>query len=126
MVIVSGKSISQTDTKNKVVIDVEIAKKIANDLVAGDVCKAKFKLTENNILLLEKKISVKDSVISVLEKQKSNLDLVISYKDNVIAKQEEISNSYKKELRKSKTATFIYKIFAYIGVASTGYLLINK
>lgn len=125
MVIVSGKSISQTDTKNKVVIDVEIAKKIANDLVSGDVCKAKLKLIENNISLLEKKVSVKDSVINVLVNQKSNLDLVITYKDDVILKQEEISKSYKKELRKSKNATFIYKFFAYIGIASTGYLLLK-
>ena len=123
--MLSGKSISQTVTNNKVVIDVELAKKIANDLVSGDVCKAKLKLTENNISLLEKKVSVKDSIISVLEKQKSNLDLVITYKDDVISKQEEISNSYKKELRKSKTTTFIYKIFAYIGIASTGYLIIK-
>ena len=123
--MLSGKSISQTVTNNKVVIDVEIAKKIANDLVSGDVCKAKLKLTENNIYLLEKKVSVKDSVINVLGKQKSNLDLVIAYKDDVILKQEEISNSYKKELRKSKTTTFIYKVFAYIGIASTGYLLIK-
>jgi hypothetical protein len=123
--MLSGKSISQTVTNNKVVIDVEIAKKIANDLVSGDVCKAKLKLTENNISLLEKKVSVKDSVINVLEKQKSNLDLVISYKDDVISKQEEISNSYKKELRKSKNATFIYKLFAYIGIGATGYLLIK-
>lgn len=125
MVIVSGKSISQTDTKSKVVIDVEIAKKIANDLVAGDVCKAKLKLTENNISLLEKKVSLKDSVITSLEKQKSNLDLVIAYKDDVILKQEEISKSYKSELRKSKTTTFIYKVFAYIGIGATGYLLIK-
>ena len=123
--MLSGKSISQTVTNNKVVIDVELAKKIANDLVSGDVCKAKLKLTENNISLLEKKVSVKDSVINVLGKQKSNLDLVIAYKDDVISKQEEISNSYKKELRKSKSATFIYKLFAYIGIASTGYLLIK-
>jgi hypothetical protein len=123
--MLSGKSISQTVTNNKVVIDVELAKKIANDLVSGDVCKAKLKLTESNISLLEKKVLVKDSVISVLEKQKSNLDLVISYKDDVISKQEEISKSYKKELRKSKTAKFIYKLFAYVGIASTGYLLIK-
>lgn len=125
MVIVSGKSISQTDTKNKVVIDVEIAKKIANDLVVGDVCKAKLKLTEKNISLLEKKVSLKDSVITSLEKQKSNLDLVIAYKDDIIVKQEEISKSYKSELRKSKTSTFIYKVFAYIGIGATGYLLIK-
>jgi hypothetical protein len=123
--MLSGKSISQTVTNNKVVIDVELAKKIANDLVSGDVCKAKLKLTENNISLLEKKVSVKDSVINVLSKQKSNLDLVISYKDEVISKQEVISNSYKKELRKSKNATFIYKLFAYIGIGATGYLLIK-
>lgn len=125
MAIVSGKSISQTDTKNKVVIDVEIAKKIANDLVSGDVCKAKLKITENNIFLLEKKVSLKDSVIANLEKQNYNLGLVISYKDDAMMKQEEISKSYKSELRKSKTATFIYKVFAYIGIGATGYLLIK-
>ena len=126
MAIVSGKSISQTDTKNKVIIDVEIAKKIANDLVAGDVCKAKLKRTENNISLLEKKVSLKDSVITSLEKQNFNLGLVISYKDDAMMKQEEISKTYKAQLRKSNTATFIYKIFAYIGIASTGYLILNK
>jgi hypothetical protein len=123
--MLSGKSISQTVTNNKVVIDVEIAKKIANDLVSGDVAKAKLKLTEDNIILLEKKVVVKDSVISILEKQKSNLNLVITYKDDIILKQEEISKTYKKELIKSKTKTFFYKVFAYIGVASTGFLLLK-
>jgi hypothetical protein len=123
--MLSGKSISQTVTNNKVVIDVEIAKKIANDLVSGDVAKAKLKLTEDNILLLEKKVVVKDSVINILEKQKSNLNLVITYKDDIILKQEEISKTYKKELIKSKTKTFFYKVFAYIGVASTGFLLLK-
>jgi hypothetical protein len=94
-------------------------------LVSGDVAKAKLKLTEDNILLLEKKVVVKDSVISILEKQKSNLNLVITYKDDIILKQEEISKTYKKELIKSKTKTFFYKIFAYIGVASTGFLLLK-
>lgn len=121
----SGKSISQTVTNNKVVIDVEIAKKIANDLVSGDVAKAKLKLTEENIVLLEKKVVVKDSIINNLEKQKSNLGLVITYKDDIISKQEEISNTYKKQLIKAKTSTFFYKVFAYIGVASAGYLLIK-
>ena len=121
----SGKSISQTVTNNKVVIDVEIAKKIANDLVSGDVAKAKLKLTEENIVLLEKKVVVKDSIINNLEKQKSNLNLVINYKDDIITKQEEISNTYKKQLIKAKTSTFFYKVFAYIGVASAGYLLIK-
>jgi hypothetical protein len=124
-VILTGKGISQTVTNNKVVIDVEIAKKIANDLVSGDVAKAKLKLTEDKILLLEKKVVVKDSVINILEKQKSNLNLVITYKDDIILKQEEISKTYKKELMKSKTKTFFYKIFAYIGVASTGFLLLK-
>jgi hypothetical protein len=123
--MLTGKSISQTVTNNKVVIDVEIAKKIANDLVSGDVAKAKLKLTEDNILLLEKKVVVKDSVINILEKQKSNLNLVITYKDDIILKQEEISKTYKKELIKSKTKTFFYKVFAYIGVASTGFLLLK-
>ncbi len=122
--MLSGKSISQTVT-NKVVIDVEIAKKIANDLVSGDVAKAKLKLTEDNVVLLEKKVNVKDSVISILEKQKTNLNLVISYKDDIISKQEEISKSYKTQLVKAKASTFFYKVFAYIGVASAGYLLIK-
>lgn len=125
MVIVSGKSISQTDTKNNVVIDVEIAKKIANDLVAGDVCKVKIKLTEDKISLLEKKVIAKDSVINSLEKQKSNFDLAIAYKDDKILKEQEISKSYKLELRKAKTKTLLYKIVTYMGIAGTGFLLIK-
>jgi hypothetical protein len=121
----SGKSISQNDT-TKVVITTTIAKKIATDLVAGDFCKKKVDFLELNIKELEKKVVVKDSMIFNREFKITNLNSIISKKDEMFTMQEEISKTYLKDLRKSKRTTFFYKIFAFIGVTTTGYFILTK
>ena len=126
MVLVSGKSISQIDTKNKVVIDTEIARMIANDLVSGDVCKAEMKFVRLNLNLTQKKVAIKDSIILNLKTQNSNLNDIIILKDDMFSKQELISSQYKKDLVKARSSSFLYKVIAYVGIASTGYLLVTK
>lgn len=121
----NGKSFSQNAT-NKVVIDTIIAKKIAIDLIAGDFCKKEVDLLKLNIKELEKKVSVKDSMISNRQNKIENLYTIIKQKDDLFIKQEEISKTYLKDLRKSKRTTLFYKIFAFIGVTSTGYFILTK
>lgn len=121
----NGKSFSQNAT-NKVVIDTIIAKKIAIDLIAGDFCKKEVDLLKLNIKELEKKVSVKDSMISNRQNKIQNLYTIIKQKDDLFIKQEEISKTYLKDLRKSKRTTLFYKIFAFIGVTSTGYFILTK
>jgi hypothetical protein len=125
ILLTSGKSISQTDT-SKVVITTTIAKKIANDLITGDFCKKKLDLLELNIKELEKKVIVKDSMIFNRESKITNLNTMLLKKDEMFKMQEEISKTYLKDLRKSKRTTLFYKIFAFIGVTSTGYFILTK
>jgi hypothetical protein len=135
MMLVCGKSISQTVTpkknnplpkqENKVVIDTTVARLIANDLVSGDVCKAEIKLVRSNLNLTKKEVALKDSIINTLGKQKEHLNLIISKKDEMFTKQEEISKTYKKALSKQKTTTLLYKILSVLGVVSTTFFIIK-
>ena len=128
MMLVCGKSISQTDTQknNLVCIDTTIARRIAIDLVAGDECKAELQLVKNNLVLTNYKVKLKDSVINKLEEKEYDLNLIISKKDEMFKGQEEISKSLQKELRSQKATSFLYKILSVLGLCSTTYLLLPK
>jgi len=132
MMLICGNAISQTGipksnskVSNLVTIDTLIARKIANDLVSGDFCRAEIKLVRSNLLLTKKEVVLKDSIINVLGQQKEKLNLIISKKDEMFTKQEEISNTYKKELSKQKTTTFLYKALSLLGILSTTYFIIK-
>jgi len=133
--LVCGRSISQnvTQTKtlpvlipqNSVVIDTAVARLIGTDLVSGDICKVEIKLVRSNLDLTQKEVILKDSIINTLGKQKEKLNLIISKKDEMFTKQEEISSTFKKELSKQKRTTFLYKFFSLLGVISTTLLIIK-
>jgi hypothetical protein len=133
--LVCGRSISQTVTQkksyplqtqeNKVVIDTAVARLIANDLVSGDFCRAEIKLVRSNLQLTKKEVTLKDSIINTLGEQKEKLNLIISKKEEMFIKQEEISNTYKKELSKQKGTTFLYKALSLLGAVSTALLIIK-
>lgn len=133
MMLVCMSGISQIGTKPKskdsksdlVCIDTIIARKIATDLVSGDFCKAEIKLVRSNFALTKKEVILKDSIINALGKQKEQLNLIISKKDEMFIKQEEISNTYKKELSKQKDTTFLYKVLSLLGAVSTALLIIK-
>jgi hypothetical protein len=130
--LICGNAISQTGipksnskVSNLVTIDTLIARKIANDLISGDFCRAEIKLVRSNLLLTKKEVVLKDSIINTLGKQKEKLNLIISKKDEMFTKQEEISNTYRKELSKQKATTFLYKALSLLGVLSTTYFIIK-
>ncbi len=132
MMLICGNAISQTGipksnskVSNLVTIDTLIARKIANDLISGDFCRAEIKLVRSNLLLTKKEVVLKDSIINTLGKQKEKLNLIISKKDEMFTKQEEISNTYRKELSKQKATTFLYKALSLLGVLSTTYFIIK-
>ena len=51
-------------TQDTIKLPVNVAKQIVKDLVSGDSAKAELKLCNENVTLLEKKIILKDSIIS--------------------------------------------------------------
>jgi hypothetical protein len=102
-----------------------VAHLIADDLVKGDTCLKEIELVKANLGLTVKEVVLKDSIINTLGKQKNALNLIISKKDEMFTKQEEISNTYKKELSKQKRTTFLYKLFSLLGVVSTTLFIIK-
>ena len=71
---------AQQDT---IKIPAPIAKQIVKDLVSGDSAKAELKLCNENVTLLEKKIVLKDSIIS-------------SHKQQLVLCEERVTNEVKK------------------------------
>jgi hypothetical protein len=53
-----------TKAQDTIKIPTPVAKQIVKDLVSGDSAKAELKLSTENITLLEKKVILKDSIIS--------------------------------------------------------------
>jgi hypothetical protein len=125
MILACGKSFSQTDTKNKVVIDTSIARKIAVDLVKGDECKQELKIVKENINLLNQKVSVKDSIINNQKNQIVNLNKMVDGKDKLIKISDENLNNTKKQLLKSKFNTTIFKVTTIVFIGVAGVLLLN-
>jgi hypothetical protein len=133
MMLVCGSVISQTDTKTKsnennggfVIIDTLTARLIGNDLISGDVCKAELKLVRVNLKLTQDKVILKDSVIKGLEKQNQNFEFIIAEKDSQQKLQEEISNTFKKDINRQKKQTFFYKVLSLVGVISTVFFVIK-
>jgi hypothetical protein len=128
MILVCGRSISQTDIQksNLVRIDTTIARRIAIDLVSGDECKSELELIKNNLLLTKYKVNLKDSIINKLEEKEYDLNAIISKKDDMFSKQEEISKTLQKELKNQKFNNWIYKILSALGLLSTTYLIATK
>lgn len=125
MMLVCGKSFSQTDTKNKVVIDTSIAKKIAIDLIKGDDCKEELKITKSNVLLLEKKVSLKDSIIIGNKKHINNLDKIVEGKDNLLKISEENLSTAKKQISKYKGNLFLWKTITLVTIGVSGFLILK-
>ena len=74
--LVSFKSISQTDTIKKIVLDEKIGREVVKDLVKGDVCK--------QLLILAQEKN------DVLKKQNTELYSIIAIKNSIFSKKDEI------------------------------------
>ena len=100
---------SQTDTsRNEKSFTIPVVKQIMKDLVSGDSAKEQLKLTEKQLLETEKKIILKDSIITILrtkelnyqtmldsEKQKFGIVEGYSKKLEVDLKKEKVKNKFK-------------------------------
>ena len=72
----SFKSISQTDTIKKIVLDERVGREVVKDLVKGDVCRQLLTLKNENI--------------RNLQEQNKELVEIIKIKDSILSKKEDI------------------------------------
>ena len=121
--LLCGRSISQIDTNQKVIISRAIADSIGKDLLRGDICKQEIKIVRDNLKLTEEKVTLKDEIINQLKFKIIDLDSINKKQAEISSKQEQISKTFEKQLKSQKITSNIYKIFT---ILSVGYLLIHR
>lgn len=110
---------SQTDTNNKnktpepvKCFPISTAKLIAKDLLRGDSAIAELKLSNEQIVLLEQKVSLKDSVITTMQKKEENYLTIIKSQDEKYQVLEDHTKKLEFQLKKEKVKN---KFKSYIG-----------
>lgn len=110
---------SQTDTNNKnktpepvKCLPVSTFKLIAKDLLRGDSAIAELKLSNEQIILLEQKVSLKDSVITTMQKKEENYLTIIKSQDEKYQVLEDHTKKLELQLKKEKVKN---KFKSYIG-----------
>lgn len=100
---------SQTDTTNKQPVQepvkclpVSTLKKIAQDLLKGDSAKAELKFANEQIVKLEEKVSLKDSVIVTMQQKEENYKTIISAHEQKFSVLENYTKSVELKLKKEK------------------------
>ena len=103
----SFKSISQTDTIKKIVLNEKVGREVVKDLVKGDIC--------------EKRLFLKDEEIKNLQGQNNELISIIKIKDSISGKKDQIIKIQDKALGWWKKP----EIHGYLGVQTVSATLVN-
>lgn len=116
---------SQQDT-SKVILPTKTARLIYQDLLRYDGCREELSLVKLKLVNVENREIQKDTLISLLEKKDKNNQYIIGQKDSQLGQYRKLTSGLKKELKKTKLNTFLYKAGTLLGVLATSYLLIIK
>jgi len=104
---VSFKSISQTDTIKKIVLNEKVGREVVKDIVRGDVCRQ---------LLI-----IKDENIKNLREQNNELVEIIKIKDSILSKKDDIITIQDKAIGWWKKP----ELHSYLGVQTVNATLVN-
>jgi hypothetical protein len=122
--MLSLSSFSQVDT-TKVLLPTNIARQVAQDLIRYDGCKQELKLTQDKVYKLEGREAQKDTIIKLLQDKDENNKYIIRQNELQIGQYEHMTDDLQKEIRRSRTKTFLYKVGTFVGIATSGYLFIK-
>lgn len=117
-------SFSQTDT-TKITLSTKVVRLVVKDLLSYDGCKVELKLTQDKVVKLQERETQKDTIINFLTIKDKNNQFIIGQKDVQIGEYEGMTGDLRKELRKSRTKTFLYKVGTFIGIATSLYLFVK-
>lgn len=117
---------AQTVPQDTVKIPAPVAKQIVKDLIGGDSAKAELKLANEQIVLLNQKIVLKDSIISGHVQKGSMYEERIKNEQLKFETQGLWVKDLQKQNKKLKTKLTFTKIISGILVSSLTYLYIMK
>lgn len=93
-------------------LKVPIVKAVIKDLVRFDGLKTELNQTQQLLTLSNRKINLKDSVITTLNTKVSNLNEIVKQKDEQYLLEFKKSKSLVDELKQQKNKTFWWKVLA--------------
>ena len=113
-------------TQDTIKLPVNVAKQIVKDLVSGDSAKAELKLCNENVTLLEKKVVLKDSIISGHKQQLVLCDERVANEVKKFDAQGLWVDQLRKENKKLKVKMRFIQITGTAIVGGLTYLYITK
>lgn len=118
---------SQQDTTIKVkCLPISIFKQIAQDLLKGDSAIAQLKLSEQQIIHIENKVVLKDSVINTMKLKESNYIKVIDTQNEKYSVMEKYSKKLEWNLKKEKVKGKFKSIVSVGIIAVLTFFIITK
>jgi len=119
---------SQTDTNNQPTkcFPIPIVKLIIKDLMSGDSAKSQLKLVEDQLLKTEKKVELKDTVISLLRIKESNYNVIIDAQNQKYSTLETHTKKVELDLKKEKVKNKFTSVLSGVAVAALTFFLIIK
>lgn len=111
---------SQTDTsKTEKCFPIPVVRMIMKDLLSGDSAKEELKLTEVQLLETERKVILKDSIITTLRTKESNYLNMLESEKKKFEIMEKYSQKLEWDLKKEKVKN---KFKSLVGVGIIGVL----
>ncbi len=130
--MLSLSSYSQTDTTKVIVLDTtkvtiptKVARLVYQDLLRYDGAKLEIVELNNIIGLKDQQINLFKQKDTLKNQKISNLEFIITKKDEQFSLERQKSESLLKELKGQRTKTFFYKIGSFVGVIATSILLLK-
>jgi phosphotransferase system IIB component len=99
---------------------------VIKDIIKGEGCETELKLTQEKVIKLVERETQKDTIISLLESKDKNNQYIIGQQNQQIDLYKNMTDDLKKEIKQSRTKTFLYKVGTLVGIITTSYLLLVR
>lgn len=127
LLLVKSIAFSQTDTSNNTkCFTIPVVRQIMKDLLSGDSAKAQLKLTESQLDETEKKVVLKDSVITTLRLKEVNYLTIIDAEKQKFNIVENYSKKLEWDLKKEQAKGKFKSILGTGVIAVLTLFLITK
>jgi hypothetical protein len=122
----NNQSQKQVSDTTKVKLKPSTARLAIKDIVRGEGCEQELKLTQEKVIKLEERETQKDTIISLLESKDKNNQYIIGQQGSQLNLYDNMTKDLKKEIKRTRTEKFLYKLGTFVGVLVTSYLLIVR
>jgi hypothetical protein len=109
----------------KVILPTKVARLAFQDLLRYDGAKLEIVELKNVIILKDQQINLFKQKDTLKDQKISNLEVIISKKDEQFGLERQKSESLLKELKGQRRKTFLYKIGSFVAIITTSMLLLK-